>query len=348
MKTLINKILVFLFAGTVLLGCKKEEIMTTVGSGTAAVLNSSTASVVLVKADIDKTAMTLSFTKPDFGYSAAVSNTLQIAKTGTNFAGAKEFVMDAGKTSKAFTGLELNTLLLSMNLPTGTASGVDVRIKSTISAKVSPVYSNVVALNVTPFAIIEYLYMPGAHQGWNASAPDSLISETGNGIFVGTIQFTSSLSQYKFLKKKAWGAPEYGRANSEGDNAPSASLLVGGQNLVGPVTSAPYVTDNYEVIADLNANTVVYNLSSWGIIGSATAGGWSDDTVMKYNNTTKKWTITASLVPGAFKFRKNHNWGTNLGGSGGTLSDGGADISIAAAGTYTITLDPVAKTYSIQ
>ncbi len=348
MKTLFNKLLVFLLASTVLLACKKDETITTVGTGTAAVLSSSAASVVLTKAGIENTAMTLSFTKPDFGFSAAVSNTLQIAKTGTNFVGAKEIVMDAGKTSKAFTGLELNSLLLSMNLPTGVASGVDVRIKSTISSKVNASYSNVVAINVTPFAIIEYLYMPGAHQGWNASAPDSLISETGNGIFTGVIQFTSSLSEYKFLKKKAWGAPEYGRAAAEGSNAPSTTILVGGQNLIGPVTTAPYVKDNYEVIADLNANTVVYNLLSWGIIGSATAGGWGDDTVMKYNNTTKKWTITTSLVAGEFKFRKNHNWGTNLGGSGGTLSDGGSNIPIAAAGTYTITLDPVAKTYSIQ
>jgi hypothetical protein len=92
----------------------------------------------------------------------------------------------------------------------------------------------------------------------------------------------------------------------------------------------------------------VYDLNSWGIIGDGTPGGWGDDTVMKYNNTTKKWTVTGVvLTAGTFKFRKNHNWGTNLGGSGGVLTAGGGNISVAAGGTYTITLDAVANTYTI-
>jgi hypothetical protein len=38
-----------------------------------------------------------------------------------------------------------------------------------------------------------------------------------------------------------------------------------------------------------------------------------------------------ALTPGAFKFRKNHDWGTSIG-------DGGNDINVAAAGNYTLTL----------
>jgi hypothetical protein len=53
------------------------------------------------------------------------------------------------------------------------------------------------------------------------------------------------------------------------------------------------------------------------------------------------------LAAGEVKFRKNHNWGVNLGGSGGVLSDGGANIAVAAAGSYTFVLDPVAKTYTM-
>jgi hypothetical protein len=346
MKTLLNKMLVLMLSSLVLWGCKKDETMTKVGNGTGGNITASATTVVLNKATITNSVLAIYFTRPDFGYNAAVTNTLQIGRNGTNFVGAKEYVIDPGSSSKLFTGMELNSLLLSMDLPTGTSSLVNVRIKSSVSTNVEPVYTNVLNLNVTPFALTEYLYMPGAHQGWNASNPDSLISETGNGIFRGIIQFTSSLSQFKLLRNKAWGPPEFGRASGQGDTAPSTGILVGGQNLVGPVTAAPYTTDNFEVVANMNTNTIAYTPNSWGLIGSATPGGWSDDTVMKYNNTTKTWSVRVTLTNGMIKFRKNHDWAVNLGGSGGNLSQGGSDIAVTA-GTYTITLNTETNKYTI-
>jgi hypothetical protein len=346
MKSLLNKLLLLTISSVMLWSCTKDDTLVKVGTGTAAALNSSVSSVVLTKPNIANTAISFTFSPASFGYDAAITNTLQIARTGTSFASPREFTLDPGVTTKSFTVLDFNALLLSMNLTPGTASQIDVRLKSSISTSVNPVYSNVKSVSVTPFALIEYLYMPGAYQGWNPSTADSLTSETGNGIYKGTIQFDASTSLFKLLKKKSWGAPEYGRGSAESLGTPSALISIGGENLVGPTTTAPYTRDNFEVVADLNANTISYTLNSWGIIGSATAFDWNDDTIMKYNNTTKKWSVTVTLRSGLFKFRKNHNWGTNLGGSGGTLNDGGDNISITA-GTYTITLDPVAKTYTI-
>lgn len=341
MKTLINKLLVFALAGLTLASCKKDETLTQLGTGKGAVLTASATSVVLTKPNIANTAVTFSFTPADFGYSAAVTNTLQIA-TSTAFSNPKEYAINPGTSSKAFTVQELNSLLLSMNLPVNVATTVQIRVKSTISASIAPVYSNVVAFTATPFALVEQLYMPGQYQGWNPSTADSLTSETGNGVYVGTIQFDASGSKFKLLKKKSWGAPEYG----EGSGG-AGTIAVGGQDITGPTTAAPYASDNFQVTADLNSNTIVYELNSWGIIGSATAGGWNDDTIMKYNNTTKTWSITVTLTNGAFKFRKNHNWGTNLGGSNGNLTSGGADINVTA-GTYTITLNTATNTYTIN
>lgn len=347
MKTLMNKFLLFALASVVLWGCSKDETMVKVGAGTPSVLTTSTAAVVLTKPDIANTAITVSFTPANFGFNAATTNTLQIAKAGTSFATPKEFTLDPGVATKSFTVLDFNALLLSMNLAPSVAAPIELRIKSSISAALTPVYSNVKALTATPFAIVEQLYMAGQYQGWNPGTADSLTSATGNGIFVGIIQLDASKSEFKLLKKKAWGAPEYGRITANDGGTPSTGILAGGQNLVGPITSAPYAKENFEITANFNTNTIEYALNSWGIIGSGTAGGWSDDTIMKYNNTTKKWSITANLVAGEFKFRKNHNWGTNLGGSGGTLSDGGANIAISANGNYTIVLDDVAKTYTL-
>jgi hypothetical protein len=68
---------------------------------------------------------------------------------------------------------------------------------------------------------------------------------------------------------------------------------------------------------------------------------------MNYNNGTQTWTLTANLTAGALKFRLNDDWGTNYGGTGGTLAQGGADIAVAAAGTYKITMNLANNTYSV-
>ncbi|MFM6953651.1 MAG: SusE domain-containing protein [Sphingobacteriaceae bacterium] len=343
MKTLVNKFFVLTFLSVALWGCKKDETLTKVGNGTPAVLSTSATSVVLTKPNIANTAVTFSITKPDYGFSAASTNTLQLS-TSTNFTSPREFALNAGTLTKAFTVLDLNALLLSMNLPTGVASTVQVRVKSTVTASIAPIYSNTVAMTVTPFALIEQLIMPGQYQGWNPATADSLTSETGNGVYIGTIQFDASGSMFKLMKGKSWAVPAYG-VGAGG----AGTVALGGGDITGPTTSAPYTRENFQVTVDLNSNTIVYDLNSWGIIGSATAGGWSDDTIMKYNNTTKKWTITGvSLVPGAFKFRKNHNWGTNFGYNGTPGVLGGTDIPVANAGTYTITLDLINNSYTIN
>ncbi|MFT4154522.1 SusF/SusE family outer membrane protein [Parafilimonas sp.] len=83
------------------------------------------------------------------------------------------------------------------------------------------------------------------------------------------------------------------------------------------------------------------------MIGDATSGGWSTDTDMMYNNGDSTWSVTATLTSGDLKFRKNHDWGTNYGGSGGTLVSGGDNIAISAAGTYLITFDLPNSAYTI-
>jgi hypothetical protein len=79
----------------------------------------------------------------------------------------------------------------------------------------------------------------------------------------------------------------------------------------------------------------------WGIIGDATAGGWSSDQNMTWNATNKVFTSTINLVVGALKFRANDDWAINYGGADlNALTSGGANIAIATAGNYTITFDP--------
>lgn len=92
--------------------------------------------------------------------------------------------------------------------------------------------------------------------------------------------------------------------------------------------------------------------SNWGIIGSATPGGWDDDTDMT-GPTSKgdyKWTIDINLLPGEFKFRENDAWDVNVGGPMDNLTFDGSNYTLDAGGNYTITLDlnPAGYTFSIE
>src|SRR5690606_26153530 len=92
--------------------------------------------------------------------------------------------------SKKLTGVDINTLLLSMDLPTGEPASIIARLKTQItSSTLEPVYSAVVNLEATPFSLISYIYVPGDYQGWNPSSADSLTSPRSNGLYEGIIYF---------------------------------------------------------------------------------------------------------------------------------------------------------------
>ena len=100
-------------------------------------------------------------------------------------------------------------------------------------------------------------------------------------------------------------------------------------------------TGYQKLTVDTNALTYALEAYSWGVIGSASPGGWADDTDMVWNSTTQVWEINITLSVGEIKFRLNNGWDTNFGdnGNNGSLEAGGANIPIDEAGNYKITFD---------
>lgn len=89
-------------------------------------------------------------------------------------------------------------------------------------------------------------------------------------------------------------------------------------------------------------------ITTVGIIGTATPGGWDSDTDMVQDATdTAKWTLNITLVDGAAKFRANNDWAINWGSTTfpiGTGTQNGPDISVPA-GTYNISFNSVTGAY---
>ncbi|GGH08670.1 SusE domain-containing protein [Pedobacter zeae] len=331
MKSIFFKTLAVGLMAVSLWSCKKDETQTVSNISPAGTLTTSATTINLVQSNAAQVAFTLSYPlATSTGYVVPVNTSLQFGLKGTNFSPVREIAVTTKTYAPTIT--EVNNMILALGGKVGTTAQIEVRLKS--GAAVNDLtYSNVITLTATPYLASAWVYVPGAYQGWNPATADSLISVSSNGVYTGMIAFTPGNLEFKVTPAKKWDVA-YGDAgggkisSSAGDNLKSTDAVV------------------KQVTVDLNAGTYTIGVpKEWSIIGDATAGGWGNDTDMKVTNDGKAnfYTIKTTLTTGAFKFRFAHDWGTNLGGSLSTLTNGGDNIAVTTAGTYTITLDVAAK-----
>lgn len=90
-------------------------------------------------------------------------------------------------------------------------------------------------------------------------------------------------------------------------------------------------------------------ITTIGLIGDATPGGWDDDTDMVQDAVdTSLWTLDITLIAGEAKFRANDAWDLNWGEvdfPSGTGIEGGANIPVFA-GDYSITFNSTTGAYN--
>jgi hypothetical protein len=321
-----------------LASCKKDEnkLVADPANAKGGTLAASASTIVLTKATETTTAVTFTITQPSFGFPAAPTNTLQFDVSGDNFTSPKEVVLAAKASTLAYAGLDFNALALSLNMKTGVAAPLQVRIKSQISTTITAVYSNVITLTVTPYPLVSYVYVPGAYQTWNPATADSLKSATGNGVYTGVINFVGTDFGFKITTGKNWNVA-YGDAGSGAVSTTASGNL-----------TAPGVGD-YQLILDENKNTLAMKAYQISIIGDG-AQGWNagNDVDMTFNNGTQTWSATTTLSSaGTIKFRLNHAWDVSYGGSGGVASTSAGNIPVAASGTYLVTFSEATLTYTL-
>lgn len=179
-------------------------------------------------------------------------------------------------------------------------------------------YKVTVLGNVSPF-----LYVPGNHQGWSpATAP--FVHSTD---FMNYGGFVSLDGEFKFTSEKSWDGVNYGAGAKDG----TLSTDGGAGNL--KAEKGFYLLKAN--ISSLTWSAVL--IQTFGLIGSATDGGWDTSTPMTFDAAKSEYSITATLKDGELKFRANDAWDVNLGGDPEHLTFGGANIAVKA-GTYKITL----------
>ena len=195
--------------------------------------------------------------------------------------------------------------------------------KINVNAAVNPMTYTAVA---TTWGVIG----DASPNGWNDET--AITYDPSSSTWKGGMVMTAG--SFKFRANHSW---DY----NYGSTSKDANLNAGGDNITLALAA------DYFFTLDLSQpNAYTYSANRWGLIGSATAGGWDSDQNLTWDTTNKVLKITADLVVGEIKFRANDAWDLALGGTVDALTTSGGNLAIAAAGNYTITLDLSKATYT--
>jgi hypothetical protein len=160
MKNIIKFLFSALFLSALVTSCKKEENKVYLEGATNPVLvASSTATMVLDPFNaVNRTAITFSWTNPDYKFNTGVSSQdvtyiLQVDTTGSNFTNPNiQEASIAKELSYKPTVKEFNGFFNKMGLKYDMPHNIEFRIKATLAGGLAaPVYSNVIKIKITPY-----------------------------------------------------------------------------------------------------------------------------------------------------------------------------------------------------
>lgn len=304
------------------------------------------------------------WSKANYNGDVAISYTLEIDIEGGDFSAPESLGGTTGALQLSVSQETLNTACLSLGATPYTAANFDVRVVSSASG-FDLMGSNKVTITVTPYTTeTPKLWVVGGFQGdsgygsdWtHATAPQLASEGYGNASFEGYVYFATDQffgpapndgKGFKLSNQSDWGGLNYT------DDGTFSGVL------------SSSASDNISISAGyykINANTTTLayttTLTTWGVLGSATApvtggDGWANDADLTYDAGTKKWSVIINLVGGQeIKFRANNDWGLNYGDNGadGSLEEGGSNIAVPTTGNYLLELDlsnPRAYTYTL-
>ena len=215
----------------------------------------------------------------------------------------------------------------------GTAYGSDVQFTTLANTRIWNIPGDYVAASYPGTTFADWSPDKSPQIMSTVTAPDNL---------EGYVYMSNTTNQWKFATQLNWDGPNYTAGTVPG------TLSETGDNISSP---AGYYKINVDAAPTPMTYTAVATV--WGVIGDASPNGWNDETALTYNPSLRTWTGGMTLTAAYIKFRAKHSWDFNYGSdlADGKLSAGGANIQIAIADDYAITLDlsnPNAYTYSLN
>lgn len=168
--------------------CTKDEVKNYYEGGTAPVLTATTTALNLSFVNAANEAVKFSWTNPNYMFTTGVSSqsvsyVLEIDTTGSNFTySGKQSISISQNLSLSITVGQFNDYLLNqLVMKPGMVHNLEVRVKATLGNGAVPIYSNVLKLTATPYAIPPKVAVPttgtlflvgsATAGGWNNPVP---------------------------------------------------------------------------------------------------------------------------------------------------------------------------------
>lgn len=336
-------------------------------SAVAPKLTAISSSYVLTKDKADAEFANFSYSKADWGVNLATSYTLQASLTN-DFAKVFELATTQN-TSVSVTNKDINTILINKGIMPGTATPMYFRVlanavgsKGTVSS-ISTLTSTAVNATVTPYdmdVIYPKVYVLGDYNGWSHDKALFLFSFESNTVYAGIIDFGENYATYKW-GFKITGAASWDNAtgnwgattDTQTAESPSLELMNNGKNITAYQGANRFYHFTFdETKFDTPTLTKDYAFNALSIVGDAGSEvtGWGKNEVdMTFDTAKQRFQAEVNLSDGVIKFRADHAWSLNWGGSNGELKAGGDNISVKA-GKYRIYVNlnnPSKMTYTL-
>ena len=339
MKTILKSTLLLLCSVGLFTACSDDsDSNPTLGQPTTFVLNTPAYAAMPVNL-ATSTELPFTWSSPDYGFPVEAEFQLEASINGQFTISTEQAAEDeSGQTipnyvilPASFTGgkgsIDAAKLAAAVNMM-GNWDEIPENVTLTVRASAttkgaSTIYSNTVNIIVIPTAEVapafpEFIYEIGNESGWTTA--HALRSPAQDGVYIG---FYWLDGEFKFKpNENDWN----GDWENDGDGKIADN---GGANMPGVDPGF------YQIKVDLNEMTYTTTLmTNISIIGGF--NDWAGDVEMTYN-AEGFWEVTTGEVTGEYKFRANHDWAINWGGTEDNLTQDGPNLS-SDGGTHTYKL----------
>lgn len=207
MKTL-NKFKSFsllLLSLAVMTACEKDGTKIYLSELEANELTATTNTVVLTQDNTNEQVLSFTWTTQAFTVSNPDMSAPDLLSTTMQTSTQEDFTSNVTETvatglSRSYTGSELNTIAKNLGLDAGVATTLYFRLKSSVGNNMDPVYSNVLAIDVTPYKIdMSVGFVLDSKQ---ADTGVTLYSPASDGVYTG---FMGATAWYNFFLKEGDG-----------------------------------------------------------------------------------------------------------------------------------------------
>jgi hypothetical protein len=341
-------------------------------NGKAPVLTSSANTLAPPAADSNKIVLTFNWSFPD--YATAPSNvkyTIEIDSIGKNFSKPDTKII-IGSLNGSFTAKELNNILLARGYALNVPVDLDVRVISSYANNNERIISNVVKIRLTAYNDPSVLTTSNTSVSTSLATAAQLSNTFSwtrsfngySGVVNYLLQYDSAGKNFVAPKEVPVGASIYSKPMTQGEMNETAlnSGIPGGNSgrveyRLKATTAQGAVSYSNVVMITIQSYLPIVRFYLPGGYQAATGNGndWDPGTApefirdMRAGVLNKLYYMYIFLPAGAeFKITQGRSWDINYGGSGGNLSAGGANLTVATAGVYRISIDRITLKYDIR